>query len=247
MRTQIIYHSPADEKSNKILNLYTGCGHGCKYCYVPHMLKKNRTSFQLSTMPRGNIISRLSQDLRLRSKVAEKILLSHTSDPYQPIEAEHKLTRQAIKVLKEHGASVVILTKAGVLAERDLDLLDPGDEVGVTLTFINRMDSLEWEPAAALPSERVGYLRKAKSLGLKTWVNLEPVIDPKQALALIKEVHSFVDEFCIGRLRYYSLPSPVNWEAFVEEATGLFKEYNRPYYIKQQASEKPAWTGRKAF
>jgi len=57
---------------------------------------------------------------------------------------------------------------------RDFDLLNGNSNYGATLTFIDRGDSLKWEPGAALPDERMLALKEAKKRGIKTWVSLEP-------------------------------------------------------------------------
>ena len=52
------------------------------------------------------------------------INLGANTDPYQPIERKHRITRQVIEVLAEHHHPLTIVTK-NALVERDLDLLEP--------------------------------------------------------------------------------------------------------------------------
>jgi DNA repair photolyase len=41
---------------------------------------------------------------------------------------------------------------------------------------------------------RIAAIKAAHEMGIRTWVSLEPVIDPDQALELIEQIHPFVDE-----------------------------------------------------
>jgi DNA repair photolyase len=92
MPTRVIYKpkGSAKEYANLALNLYKGCYHGCKYCYVPGVCKITRDNFINHVEPKKNIIERLSKDLRLIIEKKEfkkqPILMSFTCDPYQPLD-----------------------------------------------------------------------------------------------------------------------------------------------------------------
>ena len=55
---QTIYEpkGKAKEYADLALNIYEGCSHGCKYCSVPLILKKNRVDFHACVKPRANIL-----------------------------------------------------------------------------------------------------------------------------------------------------------------------------------------------
>src|SRR3989304_615713 len=108
----------------------------------------------------------------------KEVLFCFTSDPYQHLETESNITRQAIEILHANNIRVTILTKGGSRSIKDFDLLKFGDKYGATLTFVNPEDSLKWEPNAALPEDRISALREAKKQGIETWASLEPVISP---------------------------------------------------------------------
>ena len=55
-----------------------------------------------------------------------------------------------------------------MLAAKDFDLYGPNDKFGVTLTFDNPEDSRKWEPAAALPADRIAALKEAHNRGIQT-------------------------------------------------------------------------------
>lgn len=132
-------------------NLYAGCEHGCVYCYAPSAVRRARDDFHGAVKPRKNILAGLEKDAERLAGSKDRVLLSFTTDPYQPIEEELGITREAIKILHRHGLHVEILTKGGTRAARDFDLLMPGDAFATTLTFLDEDKSREWEPKAALP------------------------------------------------------------------------------------------------
>ena len=235
MKTTVIYEprGRAREYCELAANLYRGCGHGCKYCYAPDATRADREKFHSNPQPRKGIIEKLRKDAFTISGIEKRpILLCFTCDPYQQINEHYMLTRQAIRTLKENKLKVVILTKGGKRAEQDFDLLDSGDYVGATLTFINDSDSLEWEPGAALPAERFAMLEKAKSMGISTWASLEPVIDPEQSLEIIHRTHEYVDQFKVGTLNHHPLAREIDWHKFGQKAVELLDKLGCSYYIK---------------
>ena len=125
------------------------------------------------------------------------------------------------------------MTKGGKRAERDFDLLRPGDEFAATLTFLDEQKSLKWEPKAAIPEERIEALRKAHELGITTWVSLEPVIEPAESIKIIRQTHSFVDLFKVGLLNYHPRGKEIDWHKFLQECIATLKQYGCQYYIKK--------------
>jgi DNA repair photolyase len=257
--TQAIYETSgrAKEYNELAINLSTGCGHQCAYCYGADVLQKNRQVFYQEPAIRKDIIPKIENDCIKLQAIGEDrpVLMCFVTDPYQPIEAEHFETRLAIQILQFYGFPVVILTKGGHRAVRDFDILRPGiDQFATTLTFNNDDDSLQWEPGAATPVSRIESLRKAHDLGIRTWVSLEPVIYPEQALDLIKCTHTFVDHYKVGILNYsVKLPARlksslnyVNWTQFGMEVVALLRSLNKSYYIKNDLKkylDKIYWEG----
>jgi DNA repair photolyase len=112
--TNIIYGTKgrAREYSELAANLYGGCSHGCTYCYAPSATRQTRENFANSYV-RDDVIKKFEKDVISLEKQEEErpILLSFTTDPYQPLDVKEKLTRQAIEILHEHNLKVRILTK----------------------------------------------------------------------------------------------------------------------------------------
>ena len=230
----------AREYAERALNLYTGCSHGCTYCYAPAATFTDPDKFRAKAAPRPRVIERLQAELAKAYPTGKAaghppVLLCFTCDPYQPADEEHQLTRQAIDILHAYGIGVHVLTKGGMRASRDFDLLGshPDDAFATTMTFLDSGDSLEWEPGAALPAERVSAIRLARGQGIPTWVSLEPVIDPEQSLQIIRDLHGVVDLFKVGTLNHHPLAATIDWPLFASQARSTLKEVSANYYLKR--------------
>jgi DNA repair photolyase len=241
--TSVIYEpkGKAGEYSKLAVNIYRGCGHRCEYCYAPAIMRTVREAFN-QPAPRKDILQKIKQDsLILQSEHrTDPVLLCFTCDPYQPIDEYHQLTRQTIQILHQHNLNVTVLTKGGKRAERDFDLLTNDDWFGVTLTNLDNKLSLEWEPGAALPGERINSLQRAHEKRIKTWVSLEPVLYPETTLEIIRQTYHFVDEFKVGTLNYHPHAKTIDWPRFAGDVKRLLMSLKCSYYLKNDLRK---WLG----
>jgi len=200
-------------------------------------LHVTKEEFHQQPKERPNFLEYLEKDaslLRNNSKWNDKpILLSFIGDCYQPIELETKLTRAAIEILHEYGLKVMILTKGGKRAMRDFDLLGPGDSFATTLTCLRAEDSIQWEPGAALPWDRILSLKVAHRLGLDTWVSLEPVIYPGNSMRLMEMTKDFVGHYKVGTMNYHPHGKEIDWHDFGWKIKRRMDELGVKYYLKK--------------
>ena len=174
----VIYETKgrAREYNELAINLFTGCGHQCIYCYGADVMHQSKDDFNNHAKVRVTAIDVLqSAEMWKTRGETRRVLLCFVTDPYQPLEQETMLTRKCIMALHEAGLNVIILTKGGLRSIRDFDLLNNKDAYATTLTCLHNDDSLRWEPHTALPTERLHALEKAHELGIETWVSFEPV------------------------------------------------------------------------
>lgn len=236
----IIYEprGKAQEYSPLACNLYSGCEHGCVYCYAPNVLHKDKDEFQ-KAKPRNNILQLLEKDCQKWDSPKDIVLLCFTCDPYQPLESEHRITQKAIYMLNMYGFPVQILTKGGLRATRDFELLakNPKNAFSVTLTHDDPGISEIWEPQAAPPGARIDSLKQAHDMGIKTWVSFEPVIDPQAVYRLIEKTHSFVDLYKIGKMNYHPIAKTIDWRSFGFEVRGLLNNLRKSFYIKKDLAK----------
>ena len=146
-----------------------------------------------------------------------------------------------IKILKNSGTNVQILTKTCADAMRDFDLLDSNDWFGITYAGYNgdcgNPDYIPIEEkGAGSPHDRIYAINVAHKKGIKTWVSLEPVLNDLSVISLINLLGDVVDLWKIGKLNYH--PSNIDWRAFGREAEAALIAKGRNYYIKESLREE---------
>jgi len=159
-------------------NPYGGCAHACRYCYARYY-----TPFREAAERWGEVVFIKENINEVLAREAGRLRrgtvgVSTTTDPYQPVEAEEKLTRGGLEILLSHGFRVSIQTKSPLML-RDLDLLKNFKhlvDVGFTITTLDRGVAELLEPGAPPPSSRAEALRKVASEGVETWVFLGPIL-----------------------------------------------------------------------
>ena len=234
----------AKEYGDYAINIYTGCPHRCYYCFAPGVLRRDREAFHSHVEPRMGIVEAVKRQLGKEQITGKLIHLCFTCDPY-PIGHDSVATREIIKAIKAAGNHAQILTKNGIGAQRDFDLLDSDDWFGITYAGYktNSVISPKEEPNAGWPIDRFRALVLAKNKDIRTWVSCEPVFNAEAIYRLI-ETGEYIDLFKIGKLNYHS--SDINWHDFGHEAERLCKLHNRNYYIKDSLHQKMTAQGEKA-
>lgn len=216
----------AKEYGDLALNIYTGCPHRCYYCFAPSVLHKDRESFHSHVEPRPGIIEETRKQLE-REKITGKLIhLCFTCDPY-PTGCDSTATREIIKLLKEYGNHVQILTKGD--GSRDFDLLDENDWYGIT--YDGSEDETNDPEHGKYPQDlRLVDVYSAKQCLIKTWCSFEPVLNAGKVLDCLKSCHHFFDKVKIGKLNYHK--SDIDWREFGLAAAEICIEYGLSYYIK---------------
>jgi DNA repair photolyase len=110
---------------------------------------------------------------------------------------------------------------------------DARTQLGVTLCFADDALRKIWEPHASTVEERFAVLKAAHKAGIFTWVSLEPVIDPAQALEVIRIADPYVNFWKVGKLNHMKeYERAVNWGKFLSDVDLLLSKLNAQYYIK---------------
>ena len=207
----------AKEYGDLAINIYTGCPHRCYYCFAPGVLRREKEEFHSHVEPRPGIVQAVKEQIEREHITGKLIHLCFTCDPY-PMGYDTTATREIIKIIKESGNHVQILTKGD--GSRDFDLLDENDWYGITLDGQSTRGY----------SARLCSLLEAHKAGIKTWVSFEPVTDEEVFFDEILFIQQAVYKVKIGKLNYY--PSNINWAEFGEKAERICKELGIDYYIK---------------
>jgi DNA repair photolyase len=162
--------------SDYAVNCYSGCSHGCVYCYA-----RFATRFTHPGEAWGNFVDIKENAVPVLLKEVKRrtpgnVILSSVCDAWQPAEGQTLLTRQCLEILLRYRFSVHTLTK-NALAARDLDILATGDaEFGVTVTTTDNALAQLIEPGASPPEKRLEILQTAKSKGINTYAFIGPLM-----------------------------------------------------------------------
>ena len=216
-------------------NIFKGCTHGCRYCYVPSFCHVTREEFHATVTVVPDMLERLQRDIGRVGVLEEPLFLCFTCDPYC-IDAPAGITRAAIEIILNSGNRINILTKAGMKATKDFDLLAsiPGNKIGTTLTFYLDGHTMEWEPKAAFTGFRLSMLHEAKKQGIETWASIEPVIIPAQSLLIMEAAIPYVDEFKIGKWNHDKRANAIDWYKFAQDAVALMERHGKKYMLKNE-------------
>lgn len=188
-----------------VINPYLGCGHGCRYCYAGFMTKHSTLGRQF---PWGefvevkiNIAEVLRADLS-RKRKAGRVHISSVCDPYQPLEARYKLTRECLLALREHGWEIGILTRSPLVL-RDVDIIKSslGSSVGMSVPTDDDEVRKVTEPHAPSIASRIETLGKLRAAGIETWAFIAPLL-PMNAKRLHRMLAPVVGSVMIDRMNY---------------------------------------------
>lgn len=246
MSFKIVYEPEgrALEYSDLACNLYNGCSHGCVYCYVPAIFRKTHEEFSRDPVPVKDFASRLEYDFSEMNRTGDKreVMFSFTTDPFQPCEERFGLMRTALDLCCSYGIVPKILTKGRhELVKKYYGFMrDCNANFGVTLLFDRDLTRSRWEPEASTVYDRIANLVEAKNLGIRTWVSVEPVIVPEEALGVIREVcrRGIADVVKVGKLNHCKqYEDQVNWPKFREEARAILEKAGVEYCIKKDLEE----------
>jgi len=199
-------------------NCYTGCEHGCVYCYARFMQR-----FHAHQEPWGAFVDvkRNAPEVlagQIRRLRPGSVFTCSACDGWQRVEEHYRLTRRCCRLLLEAGFRLEILTKSELVL-RDLDVLEAGNVLlGVTITTSDESQARRWEPRASPVAARLGILREAKAAGLETVVMFGPLLpgisDTPEALRGLFSLASAAD---VDRIWTDALnPRPRVWPSIQE-------------------------------
>ncbi len=226
--------------SDYALNPYTGCVHGCAYCYARFMKRftGHAEAWGAFLDAKVNAPELLKKELgKRKTPLVGEVFLSSVTDPYQPAERRYRLTRGLLEVLLEHQVTITILTKSD-LVQRDIDLLRQFKNARVGLSMSTLDDDLakKMEPRAASPSRRLEALRSLHQAGIYTWAFLSPYLPEVSDLeASLKVLQGSIDEVGVEAINMI----PSYW-AGVERVLKMHAPEKLPV-CKQLAANEDYW------
>jgi DNA repair photolyase len=185
-----------------VINPYIGCENGCLYCYA-RFIKK----FTGHNEPWGQFVDvKTNAASLLKVEILKKkrgsVWLSGLCDPYQPLEAEYKLSRECLEILSFYDWPVVIQTRSSLVL-RDIDIIKKAKhfEVGLSVTTADDRIRKIFEPDAPSIPERLDTLDELHRSGIMTYAMIAPVLPGADTLA--NALAGKVDRILIDRMNYH--------------------------------------------
>lgn len=183
-RSVIAWNDSPDLPFDRSINPYRGCEHGCIYCYArpshAYLGLSPGLDFETRLFAKFDAADILRKELGKKGYKAGLLSLGANTDPYQPVEKTHKITRGILEVLAETRHPVGIVTKSALIC-RDIDILqamakDNLVEVWMSLTSLDSRLSRRLEPRAAGPRQRLRTIETLREADIPVNTLTAPII-----------------------------------------------------------------------
>ena len=234
------------------MNPYVGCEFGCSYCYVRFMIKDEDHDWGEFVRIRQHMADKLPKELaegyfRIENgseQVADetgvmkkrtifktlptseaRLVIGTMTDPYQPVEKRHRITRTALEVITQHPhqfKKVGIFTRSPLVIQ-DIDLIKklPNARVHYTVTPFPPEVLRAIEPYCPITKRRWDTVKALKAAGLRVHVNVSPIIplisDGYEQEFVEKLIELQVDEYFVDPMQAYK----DSWDALKRSAMDL--------------------------
>ena len=183
-RSIIARNSSPDLGFDRSINPYRGCEHGCIYCFArpshAYLGLSPGLDFETRLLMKPEAARLLEAELRRPGYDCRTIAMGTNTDPYQPLEREHGITRSVLQVLQRFNHPVGIVTKSDLI-RRDIDILSDMAtrglaKVAVSVTTLDAGLARRMEPRASTPDKRLKAVRALSDAGVPVGVLAAPMI-----------------------------------------------------------------------
>ena len=183
-RSALSWNRSPDLPFDRSINPYRGCEHGCIYCYArpthAYLNLSPGLDFETRLIARPGIAAVLEAELRRPSYKVAPVAIGTNTDPYQPIERDHRLMPDILAVLSAFRHPVWITTR-GTTIERDIDLIaamaaDGLASVSISVTTLDEGLARKMEPRAPAPKRRLQMIRRLSDAGVPVRIQVSPLI-----------------------------------------------------------------------
>ncbi len=164
------------------LAAYSGCEMACRYCYLVDVLwnlPDKLGGWGQYVHVRSRCVELLTRQLDLLDGTSG--FMSATTDPYQKVEGEYRLTRQLLETLVDSKMQFLLISTRGTLVLRDLDIFtDPRMkgriEVGVSVPTDLSIAHSALEAYTPAFKGRFAVARKLREAGVPVRIHAAPLV-----------------------------------------------------------------------
>jgi len=187
------------------VDTYKGCSHGCKYCF-----SNNRKIMEFDkTLQVGNVDSvKRKLDKVFSNKYDKCNFLENLikqgitwhcggmSDPFQPVESIHHITKNLIDVTNKYNVSMLFSTKGFSVYGADIK---PSLHA-FQFSFTNLENRRDIEPYVADVEKRYEFYKELKKKGFKCGIRVQPFIPGITKINIVEKFKD-ADYFTIEGLK----------------------------------------------
>jgi DNA repair photolyase len=164
------------------LNPYSGCSYACSYCYVRQMpvalFRKEEWGTWIAVKTQAAEMLK-KELLTARKKGPVTLFMSSSTDPYQPIEAQEKVTRSLLETMAVEKPDFLFVQTRSPLVTRDIDLFQElKDRIRISVTIETDRDDIRklFTPKAPPISARLKALQTLAETGLPVQAAIAPAL-----------------------------------------------------------------------
>lgn len=189
-------------------NTYVGCQFGCTYCFVRFFVKDEVPWGEFVRL-RDFLTTKLPKEIE-KLPGGQRLVIGTMTDPYQPVERKHRLTRQMLEIVAKSCKfkKVGIFTRSPFILD-DLELIKslPNPRVHFTVTPFEESVLKKIEPVAIPIEKRLEVIKKIQEAGIRLHTNISPILPIFSEPYLGGIIQTFsqigVDEFYIDPMQPY--------------------------------------------
>lgn len=209
------------------VNPYTGCTHGCKYCYASFMKR-----FTGHTEDWGTFLDvKIWPEIKNPGKYAGKeLFIGSVTDPYLSQEATFQRTRSLLMQLKGSGAKLSIATKSDLIL-RDLDLIKTFPDARVSWSINTLDETFRQDMDAAVSIERrLSAMETFHRAGIRTTCFISPIFPGiTDVEAIIQRAREHCNLIWLENLNLRGSYKPAIMNYIKEKYPRLFPLYQEIY------------------
>ena len=217
------------------INPYTGCQHACTYCYARFMKRVTGHKEPWGEFVDVKINAAELLRVEINKKKKARVWISGVCDPYQPLEAHYRLTRQCLEILAQNRWPVTIQTRSPLVV-RDMDILKVATDLEAGFSVTTADDTIRelFEPHAPPIDARLKALDELHQAGIRTFAMIAPMLPGAEGLGEL--LKGKVDYVLIDRMNYH-------YADWVYRKYGLEDYLADDYFTRTARQLAAAWEG----